>query len=69
MKQSRRWWAKSCPLHNGVHALSILGHKALGGKEIAAVGVCFAGLFVYIALLFGTGAVKPAELKAALRRR
>ena len=57
------------PVHDGVHALSIFGHKALGGKEIAAVGVCFAGLFVYIALLFGTGAVKPAELKAALRRR
>jgi len=37
-------------------------------KEIAVVGVCFAGLFVYIALLFVTGAVKPSELKAALRR-
>ena len=37
-------------------------------KEIAIVGVCFAGLFVYIAFLFVTGAVRPAELKAALRR-
>jgi len=37
-------------------------------KEIAIVGVCFAGLFVYIACLFVTGAVRPAELKAALRR-
>ena len=40
-----------------------------GVKEIAVVGVCFAGLFLYIACLFVTGAVRPAELKAALRRR
>lgn len=40
-----------------------------GVKEIAVVGVCFAGLFLYIACLFVTGAIRPAELKAALRRR
>jgi putative peptidoglycan lipid II flippase len=40
-----------------------------GVKEFAVVGVCFAGLFLYIACLFVTGAVRPAELKAALRRR
>ncbi len=63
------WVGMILPLHNGIHALSILGHKAIGTKEIAVVGVCFAGLFVYIALLFGTGAVKPSEFKAALRRK
>ena len=38
-------------------------------KEIAVLGVCFAGLFLYIGLLFITGAIKPHELKAVLRRR
>jgi len=38
-------------------------------KEIAVLGVCFAGLFLYIGLLFITGAIKPRELKAVLRRR
>ena len=57
------------PLHNGVHALTILGHKAIGTKEIAVVGVCLAGVFLYIALLFATGAFRPSELKAVLRRR
>lgn len=53
------------PLIEGVIA-QVVPHLV---KEIAVVGVCFAGLFLYIALLFVTGAVKPAELKAALRRR
>lgn len=44
----------------------VLPHRT---KEIAVLGVCFAGLFLYIGLLFGTGAVRPSELKAALRRR
>ncbi|MDV6331507.1 murein biosynthesis integral membrane protein MurJ [Asticcacaulis sp. 201] len=38
-------------------------------KEIAILGVCFAGLFLYIGLLFVTGAVKSRDLKAMLRRR
>ncbi len=38
-------------------------------KEIGVLGVCFAGLFLYIGLLFVTGAVKPRELKAVLKRR
>ncbi|MGZ3306008.1 MAG: hypothetical protein ACXU8U_09120, partial [Asticcacaulis sp.] len=57
------------PLVHGVHAIGLFGHKALGTKEIAVLGVCFAGLFLYIALLFGTGAVKPSQIKAAFRRR
>ncbi|ESQ91664.1 murein biosynthesis integral membrane protein MurJ [Asticcacaulis benevestitus] len=40
-----------------------------GVKEIAILGVCFAGLFLYIGLLFVTGAIKPRELKAMLKRR
>ena len=38
-------------------------------KEIAILGVCFAGLFLYIGLLFVTGAIKPRDLKAMLKRR
>ncbi len=61
--------ALGLPLHNGVHAISILGHKAVGTKEIAVVTVSLVGVFLYIGLLFGTGAVRPSELKAALRRK
>ncbi len=57
------------PLHNGVHAVSIFGHKAIGTKEIAVVAVSLTGVFLYIALLFVTGAFRPAELKALMRRR
>jgi putative peptidoglycan lipid II flippase len=57
------------PLHNGMHGLSILGHKAVGAKEIAVVAVSLSGVVLYSGLLFGTGAVKPSELKAALRRK
>ena len=57
------------PLNHGVPALSIFGQKAIGTKEIAIVVVSLTGLFLYIALLFGTGAFRPSELKAALRRR
>ena len=57
------------PLHNGIHGLSILGHKAIGAKEIAVVTVSLSGVVLYSGLLFGTGAVKPSELKAALRRK
>jgi putative peptidoglycan lipid II flippase len=57
------------PLNNGVPALSILGHKAIGAKEIAVVAVSLSGVVLYIALLFGTGAVRPSELKAVLRRK
>ncbi|MFT3998205.1 MAG: polysaccharide biosynthesis C-terminal domain-containing protein, partial [Asticcacaulis sp.] len=37
-------------------------------KEIAIVGVCFAGLFLYIALLFLTRAVRPSDIRKALRK-
>ncbi len=57
------------PLHNGEHALSIMGHKAIGAKEIAVVTVSLSGLFLYIALLFVTGAFRPSELKAVMRRK
>ncbi|MDI7775842.1 murein biosynthesis integral membrane protein MurJ [Asticcacaulis sp. EMRT-3] len=57
------------PVHKGVHDLTILGHKAIGTKEIAIVLVSLCGGLVYIGLLFMTGAVRPAELKAMLKRR
>ena len=57
------------PVHDGVHALSILGHKAIGTKEIAVVAVSLTGVLIYIALLFLTGAFRPAELKALMRRK
>ncbi len=57
------------PLNHGVHVISIFGHKAIGTKEIAVVAVSLAGVFLYIALLFVTGAFRPSELKAMLKRR
>lgn len=48
-----------------MHTIAPFGH---GEKEIAIVGACFAGLFLYIGLLFMFGAIKPSELKQALRR-
>lgn len=57
------------PHRNGVPALSIFGHKAIGAKEIAVVAVSITGVFVYIALLFVTGAIRPSELKAIMRRK
>ena len=57
------------PLHNGAHVISILGRKAIGTKEIAVVLVSLTGVFLYIALLFGTGAFRPSELKALIRRK
>ena len=56
------------PHHNGVAEISILGHKAIGTKEIAVVAVSLTGVFVYIALLFATGAFRLSELKAMRRR-
>ncbi len=56
------------PHHNGVAAISILGHKAIGTKEIAVVAVSLTGVFLYIALLFVTGAFRLSELKAMRRR-
>ena len=56
------------PHHNGVAEISILGHKAIGTKEIGAVAVSLTGVFVYIALLFVTGAFRLSELKAMRRR-
>jgi putative peptidoglycan lipid II flippase len=50
-------------------ALAMVLHLKHGPKEISIVGVCFAGLFLYIGLLFATGAVRLAELKAILRRK
>jgi putative peptidoglycan lipid II flippase len=57
------------PLNNGVPGLSIMGHKAIGAKEIAVVAVSLSGVILYIGLLFGTGAVRPSELKAVIRRK
>jgi len=37
-------------------------------KETAVVGVCFAGLFLYLALLFATRAVRPSDIRKALRK-
>jgi hypothetical protein len=56
------------PHHNGVAEISILGHKAVGTKEIAVVAVSLTGVFLYIALLFVTGAFRLSELKAMRRR-
>ncbi len=56
------------PHHNGAPAISVLGHKAIGTKEIAVVAVSLTGVFVYIALLFVTGAFRLSELKAMRRR-
>jgi hypothetical protein len=33
------------------------------------VAVSLSGAFIYILLLFGTGAVRPSELKAVMRRK
>lgn len=43
--------------------------SVVGGKEIAVLLVSLVGVFVYIGLLFASGAVRPSELKAMLRRR
>jgi hypothetical protein len=56
------------PHHNGVAEIAIFGHKAIGTKEIAVVAVSLAGVFLYIALLFVTGAFRLSELKAMRRR-
>jgi putative peptidoglycan lipid II flippase len=48
--------------------LGSLTNLRQGLKEISVVGLCFMGLFLYIGCLFATGAAKPAELKAILRR-
>ncbi|ESQ80880.1 murein biosynthesis integral membrane protein MurJ [Asticcacaulis sp. YBE204] len=40
-----------------------------GTKEIAIVAVCFAGLLLYIALLFVTRAIRPSDIKKALRTK
>jgi putative peptidoglycan lipid II flippase len=38
-------------------------------KEIAILGVCFAGILVYGGLLILTGAVRPADLKRIMKRQ
>lgn len=50
-----------------LRAMGLHGH-ALGAKEFALALTCLAGVAVYPPLLFLFGGVKPAELKAALRR-
>jgi len=57
------------PHHHGVPGLTLFGHKAVGTKEIAVVAVSLTGVFLYIALLFVTGAFRLSELKAIMRRR
>jgi len=44
----------------GIHALS---------KEILVVLLCFLGLFLYMAILFGLKAITVAEIKAALKSK
>jgi putative peptidoglycan lipid II flippase len=43
--------------------------RILGAKEYAVVAVSLAGLLAYGLLLLATGAITPADLRAALRRR
>ena len=50
-----------------LRGIGLTGH-AIGAKEFALALTCLAGLAVYPPLLFLFGGVKPAELKAALRR-
>jgi putative peptidoglycan lipid II flippase len=50
-----------------LRALGLTGH-AIGAKEFALALTCLAGAAVYPPLLFLFGGVKPAELKAVLRR-
>jgi putative peptidoglycan lipid II flippase len=50
-----------------LRALGLHG-RALGAKEVALALTCLAGLAVYPPLLFLFGGVKPAELKAVIRR-
>ncbi len=50
-----------------LRAMGLTGH-AIGAKEFALALTCLAGVAVYPPLLFLFGGVKPAELKAALRR-
>lgn len=50
-----------------LRAIGLTGH-AIGAKEFALALTCLAGAAVYPPLLFLFGGVKPAELKAVLRR-
>jgi putative peptidoglycan lipid II flippase len=50
-----------------LRALGLHGH-AIGAKEFALAITCAVGVALYPPLLFLFGGVKPAELKAALRR-
>ena len=42
--------------------------ELLIAKEIAVVAVAFAGFVIYAALAFVFGAIRPAEIRGALRR-
>ncbi|MBS0297214.1 MAG: murein biosynthesis integral membrane protein MurJ [Proteobacteria bacterium] len=55
------------PLFDGF-SIGFGGHKAIGPKEISLGVVSMLGGGLYLALLFGTGAVKLSELKAAMKR-
>jgi putative peptidoglycan lipid II flippase len=55
------------PLFDGF-SIGFGGHKAVGAKEISLGVVSILGAVLYFALLFGTGAVKLSELKAAMKR-
>ncbi|MGN6422159.1 MAG: murein biosynthesis integral membrane protein MurJ [Asticcacaulis sp.] len=46
-----------------------IGGHVVGAKEISVLLVSLVGVFVYIGLLFASGAVRPSELKAMLKRR
>ena len=49
-------------------SLSIAGHHILGAKEVSVAVVSMLGAVIWFAALFATGALKPSELKRALRR-
>ncbi len=55
------------PLFNSL-SVGVAGRHILGAKEISIAVVSALGAVLYFAALFATGAVKPAELKRALRR-
>nr|WP_255500934.1 murein biosynthesis integral membrane protein MurJ [Caulobacter sp. 17J80-11] len=49
-------------------SLDLFGHHVLGPKEYAVAAVALAGVALYALLLPLTGAIRPADLKRALKR-
>ena len=58
--------------HHRAEVEALLGGFALWGlraKELGVLGVCLAGVGVYLVLLFASGGLTRAEIRAALRRK